>query len=107
MKPYGRSLFAAGAFATALTLIVLAVPEAPAQSASATGESGEVVLMRCEVGVKQPTVRAYQASTHAPEQKSSSCAESLALLLKDGFELRETGHYDERQDPFMVMALTR
>ena len=69
--------------------------------------NADVVLLRCNTGGPGFPVTAYQGSTTAPSKKADACAEELWLLIKEGFAIRDTGHYFYDKDYFVVYTLMR
>jgi hypothetical protein len=83
-------------------------PQAQERSPAGRDLKGDVVLVRCDTaGGADLLITAYQGSTTAPAKKSSSCPESLSLLIKDGFAIRDIGHYDHEKAGFVVFTLLR
>lgn len=68
---------------------------------------GDVVIMRCSVGSADLAVTAYQGNSSTPAKRSASCAESISALMKDGFVIRDVGHYDDEKLGFVVYTLLR
>ena len=68
---------------------------------------GDVVIMRCSAGSQDLAVTAYQGSPSTPAKRSASCAESISALTKDGFMIRDVGHYDDEKLGFVVYTLLR
>lgn len=68
---------------------------------------GDVVLIRCDVLGTEPVVGAFQSNSGAPVKRSASCAESLSILLKDGFTFRDIGLSTGDKAGFVVYTLTR
>ena len=68
---------------------------------------GDVVIMRCSAGSADLAVTAYQGSPSTPAKRSASCAESISALTKDGFMIRDVGHYDDEKLGFVVYTLLR
>ena len=68
---------------------------------------GDVVIMRCSVVAPELSITAYQGSPAAPAKRSTSCSENLAALVKDGFAIRDVGHYDDEKMGFMVFTMFR
>ena len=67
----------------------------------------EIVMMRCKVGGSGLAIAAYKGSAGTPGQKTGNCADNLSFLMKDGFEIRDIGHYDEPDNPFVLYTLAR
>ncbi len=68
---------------------------------------GDVVMIRCTVSGSDPSLSAYQGSAGTPAKKTGGCVDNLSLLLKDGFEVRDVGHYDEEKSSFVLYTLIR
>ena len=68
---------------------------------------GDVVIMRCSAGSADLAVTAYQGSPSTPAKRSASCAESISALTKEGFMIRDVGHYDDEKLGFVVYTLLR
>ncbi len=75
------------------------------QSAKVT--RGDVVMIRCDTSSPDLRVSAYQGSAAAPAKHSGSCAESISLLLKDGFSIRDMGRYSDQTMGYMVITLMK
>lgn len=106
-----RLVALAGVLLVGLALAVGAVISraslAQTESATLRAAKGDVVLIRCETSAADLHVSAYQGSTAAPPKKSSGCAESVSLLLKDGFAIRDMGRYTDETKGYMVITLIR
>ena len=68
---------------------------------------GDVVILRCSVVGADLPVTAYQGGPSTPGKKSTSCVESLSSLMKEGFTIRDTGHYDDEKMGFVVFTMLR
>ncbi|MDH3283651.1 MAG: hypothetical protein OEQ13_02845 [Acidobacteriota bacterium] len=69
--------------------------ESPAQAVAdvrSEGGAHDVVLVQCAKRAEGFVVVAYEGSSAAPAQRSSGCAETVSLLLRDGYGLVNTGH---------------
>jgi hypothetical protein len=93
---------------------VLAVSAAGFRSAYGQAEQpkdrtsrGDVVIMRCSVVASELPVTAYQGSPAAPAKKSTNCAENLSSLMKEGFAIRDVGHYDDEKLGIVVFTMLR
>ena len=95
----------AGAALVVLSMAVMLLTQSVTAS-TPRSPSGEVILMRCNTGGKVFFTAAYQGSSTAPSKRSDECPENLSLLLKEGFSIRDIGHYDFEND-FVVYTLIR
>ena len=88
---------------------MLAVDHSVRAQAAGGGRQGsaEVVLMRCNTGGPGFAVAAFQGSAAAPGKKADACAEELSLLIRDGFAIRDIGHYFYDKDYFVVYTLMK
>jgi hypothetical protein len=68
---------------------------------------GDVVLMRCSAIAAEFPLTSYQGSAGTPGRKTGGCADNLSALLKDGYEIRNFGHYDDEKTGFVVYTLVR
>ena len=103
MRPNVRSI-AAVVVLVAAAAGLAALVHAPA---AADSRGGDVVMIRCNVATVEPVVGSFQGSTSAPGKKSGNCAESLSLLMRDGFQIRDIGHYDDEKLGFVLYTLVR
>jgi len=94
-----------GAVAWVTWDLARAQPQPPSPPAPLV--KGDVILMRCDAAATDFPVSAYQGSPGAPGKKTGGCAEHLSVLLKDGFEIRNIGHYDDAKAAFVVYTLIR
>jgi hypothetical protein len=97
--------------ASLLVLPALLVAGAVLYSRAATGASAnpdaQVILLRCSVGGTDFRVSLYQGSPSSPASRDPLCAANIALLIQEGFEIRDVGHYDETETPFAIVTLAR
>ena len=70
-------------------------------------EHRDTVLIRCSTGGSNFSVSAYQGSTVAPAQRSSNCAENIAILAREGFTVCNIGHYDDTNAGYAVFFMIR
>ena len=96
----------ARALAAALFLAFSNNSSAQASPASGRVES-EIVMMRCKVGGSGLDIAAFKGSAGTPGRKTGNCPENLSFLMKDGFKIRDIGHYDDVDDPFVLYTLVR
>ena len=80
---------------------------AQSSTPSTAGPTVDIVVVRCDAAGRNPSVTAFQGSTRAPTARAPECAETLSLLMSDGFALRDVGHYDEPKAGFALYTLAR
>jgi hypothetical protein len=100
----------------ALALAVLAAVSIAAQllldlpgqhtAAASPQRKGDIVMVRCDSAGASFNVTGFLGSTAAPPKKSKSCPETLALLMRDGFSVEDSGHYDLKTS-FVLYTLVR
>lgn len=66
-----------------------AATPAVAQSVRSTPD---IVLVRCDSRGGGFQVTAYSASSSGPQKRTSECAETLSILAREGFVVRDTGY---------------
>lgn len=103
MRPNARSIAAVIALAAAAAGLA-ALVSAPV---TAQSRGGDVIIIRCNLTTAEPVVAAFQGSTSAPGKKTGNCADALSILMKDGFALRDIGHYDDEKLGFVLYTLVR
>jgi hypothetical protein len=74
---------------------------------SAEAASMDVILIRCKTAGNRFRVTSYQGSNNTPAQRTDSCAENVSLLSREGFVVRDIGHYDDQDVGFAVISLVR
>lgn len=57
-------------------------------AAKASGH--DVIMFKCKTD-GEFGISAFQGSANAPAKRSSNCPETLSLLMKDGFAIRDIG----------------
>jgi hypothetical protein len=96
------------AVALAITAFMTFSPSSSAQApAMEKPGKSEIIMMRCKVGGSAFAVAAYQGSSGTPGRQPGNCTDNLALLLKDGFEIMDIGHYDDVDTVFVLYTLVR
>ena len=75
--------------------------------AQAKPKTGDVILLRCSTTAPDLAVTAFVGSANTPGQKSLNCADNLSWLVRDGFALRDIGHYDDEKTGFVLYTLAR
>jgi hypothetical protein len=96
------------AVALAITAFMTFAPSSSAQApAMAERVKSEIIMMRCKVGGSAFAVAAYKGSSGTPGRQPGSCPDNLSLLMKDGFEIRDIGHYDDVDSVFVLYTLVR
>ena len=73
----------------------------------AARSDAQVILLRCSVGGSEFRVSLYQGSPSAPASRDSQCAANIALLIQEGFQIRDVGHYDQTETQFAIVTLAR
>lgn len=77
-------------------------------SGGQTGKTGkDVVLMRCDTNDAAFTTTAYHGNSGTPSKRSGQCSENLSQLMKDGFAIRDIGHYDMEKAGYVVITMVR
>ena len=101
-------LFGVVAVALAVAAFLTFSQSSSAQApAMAKPVKSEIIMMRCKVGGSAFAVAAYKGSSGTPGRQPGNCADNLSLLMKDGFEIRDIGHYDIVDAPFVLYTLVR
>lgn len=96
------------AVALAITAFMTFSPSSSAQAPAMEKPSkSEIIMMRCKVGGSAFAIAAYKGSSGTPGQQPGSCPDNLSLLMKDGFEIRDIGHYDDVDTVFVLYTLVR
>lgn len=72
-----------------------------------SGSGRDVVMMRCNTSDSTFGATAYKGSSGTPSRRSDNCAENVSQLLKDGFAIRDIGHYDREKSGYVVITLVR
>ena len=49
-------------------------------------------MMRCKVAGQRVTIQAREASAGTPSRKTDSCAQAIADLTVEGFEVSDVAH---------------
>ena len=77
-------------------------------SGSPTGKEGrDVVLLRCNTNDAAFSATGYKGSAGTPSKRSDNCAENVSQLMKDGFSIRDIGHYDMEKAGYTVITMVR
>jgi hypothetical protein len=71
------------------------------------GVKSEVILMRCSPAKNGIPIEAYRGSPGTPGKKSEDCAENLSILMRNGFVIRDIGHYDDADAVFVLYPMVR
>jgi hypothetical protein len=101
-------IFGAAAMALAVAAFLTVSQSTSAQAPGMAKQSrSEVVMMRCKTGGSGLAVAAYKGSAGTPGKQQGTCSDNLALLLRDGFEIKDIGHYDDVDNPFVLYTLVR
>lgn len=105
-NPSGRRwpwIVAGAAVVASIGLAATTLVAAP-ESGSGTPD---VILMRCDTSGSNFKVTAYQQSASAPSSRSTSCAENLSYLARDGFSIVNVGNFDFEKSGYSVYFLSR
>ena len=77
-------------------------------SGSQTGKTGkDVVMMRCDTTTAAFKTTGYHGKSGTPSKRSGQCSENLSQLMKDGFVIRDIGHYDMEKAGYVVITMVR
>ena len=77
-------------------------------SGGQTGRGGrDVVMLRCNTNDAVFSATGYKGSAGTPSKRSDNCAENVSQLMKDGFAIRDIGHYDMEKAGYTVITLVR
>jgi hypothetical protein len=91
--------------AAALAVVALLSPAVIPETQAAPGATGkDVIMIRCSAGPAF-AVKAYERSTAAPAKNTENCPQAIAILLQNGFTIRDTGYSDDAEN--MVITLVR
>ncbi len=72
------------------------------------GKTGrDVVMLRCDTTGSLFSSTGYTGSAGTPSRRSENCSENLSQLLKDGFAIRDIGHYDKEKSGYAVFTMVR
>ena len=94
------------AAAVVVVAVVVPITGVLAQEAAPAGRGVDIVLIRCGTDAPQLSLTAYEGSTRAPAQKSTSCSENISLVMREGFTIKDIGHYDLKKD-YMLVTLVK
>jgi hypothetical protein len=96
-----------GAAAAAVVVVAVVVPLNGARAEESTARGGvDIVLIRCATDTTNLALSGYQGSTRAPAQKSTSCSENISLVMREGFKIKDIGHYDFDKN-YMLITLVK
>jgi len=107
MKRTLRIWTVCGVMATLAVAGALIFPETSKAQAPPKTMKYEVILMNCNADKSNFAIKAFQGSPNTPGRQTGDCADNLSLLMKEGFEIRDIGHYDEVDAPFVLYTLVR
>ena len=96
---------AIASIAVALLVGAVTVGASAEAAETTTARARDVVILQCARKQDGFAVSVYEASTAAPAQRSKSCAETLSLLLRDGFVMQPIAQSD--QTDVLIHALVR
>ena len=72
------------------------------------GKTGrDVVMLRCNTADTVFSSTGFKGSAGTPSRRSENCSENISQLLKDGFVIRDIGHYDMEKAGYVVITMVR
>ena len=84
----------------------VSISGAQAEDIAPAARAVDIVLIRCGTDSAKLSLTAYEGSTRAPARKSDSCSENISLVLREGFTIKDIGHYDLESD-YMLITLVK
>ncbi len=80
---------------------------ASGQTGKSTLSTKDVVMMRCNTTDEVFSATGYQGNSGTPSKRSNNCSENISQLMKEGFAIRDIGHYDMEKAGYVVITLVR